>query len=525
MAYVKRIPIKTSLKNSLKYILNPSKNEEGLLVSGSNCPINGSLAYKIMEKTKEEYNKKDKIQGIHFIQSFRPEENITPQTAHEVGRKWADKFLNSYEYLLSTHKDKGHIHNHIIINSVSFETGKKYLKNDRELREIRKLSDEVCREYGLDIIEPKKENRNKSYKEWKSHKENISWKDKIKIDINETIEESKTYEDFLEKMKSRGYELKYGNSKYNTFKHKEMGRSIRGKTLGEDYTEKKIKDRIEEFKRSKLIYLSKYREDKNLCFNEDKFYKESFSNKEIIRGDIDLTIQEVGSYEEFIEEMKLKGYELKFGNVKYNSFRHRDMKKACRGMTIGEEYTEEAIKDRIEVLVRLRESFRKKDSISISRNTYFDKRYLNNKFKYMKENTTRNTNRTQEEKETIDAYFSSLRSLKLENKVYDLLDKYSIKSKEDLGNKLRLISSAVGSKKSEYNDRLELIQTYKLVYKQYKETGILPDNFKDIEDFEERFIYQKELLDENLRDFESYKKVEKDLRTIAYKLKDRELDR
>lgn len=526
MAYVKRIPIKTNLKGSLKYILNPKKTEENILISASNCSLNLDLTYKIMEKTKEEFNKKDKILGIHFIQSFSEEENINPELAHEVGKKWAESFLEEYEYMLATHQDKEHIHNHIIINSVSFIDGKKYLKNDKELDEIRNLSDKVCKEFNLSIIIPNKENRNRSYKEWKSSKQGISWKDKIKIDINETIKEVKSYEDFIFIMKEKSYELKYGDVKYNTFRHPEMGRNIRGQTLGDDYTEDNIKKRIIEHNQNKVIYLDKYRKKEDIKFNENKFFKKAFSNKEIIKADIDISIQEASNYKDFLKLMKDKGYILNYGNVKHNTFKHIDMKRATRGATIGQDYTEGAIKERIIVKEKVKDAFKYKDGLTISRNTLFNKRYINNKFKYLSDRTTKNTNRSKEKQEAINDFYSNLRKLKIENKVYDLMDKYDIEGMKDVKEKLSIISLALDNKNKEYNDRLKLLKNYSYMYEDFKKDNNLGlGKFQNLKEFEEAFRYQKKILEENEKDMTAYERIQKDLRFINIKVGTRQRER
>lgn len=273
MAYVKRTAIKTTLNKSLDYITNPKKTNDNILISANNCFIKSELTYKKMQETKKNFSKTDGILGIHFMQSFKPNEIQDLDMAHEIGKKWGDKFLKEHEYILATHIDKDHIHNHIICNSVNYVNGKKYLKNDKELQSIRDYSDEVLKEYGLSIIEPNKKNRSKSYKEWKSSKENISWKDKIKIDINETIKEVKTYEEFIEKMKEKGYELKYGNVKYNSFKHKDMGRATRGKTIGYDYTEESIKKRIKN-----LEYARKTLDEKDNFQISPQYKTKKYSN-------------------------------------------------------------------------------------------------------------------------------------------------------------------------------------------------------------------------------------------------------
>ncbi|WP_326910676.1 relaxase/mobilization nuclease domain-containing protein [Sedimentibacter sp. MB31-C6] len=243
MAYVKRHPIHKTLKNALKYIENIEKTDDKLLVSSNKCSINENLAIEEMKTLKKQYEKEDGIQGFHFIQSFKPGE-ANKEKAHQVGREWAEKFLDGkYQYVLTTHVDKGHIHNHIIINSVGLN-GKKYNSCKNELEDIRKYSDLVCLEHGLSVIEPNRRNKNKSYKEWQESKNKTSWKDIVREDIDYVISSSESFEDFIRKMKSEGYYIKHGNVKYMTFKKQGMNRAVRGKTLGIDYDEHSIKQRI-----------------------------------------------------------------------------------------------------------------------------------------------------------------------------------------------------------------------------------------------------------------------------------------
>ena len=245
MAYVKRNST-NSLKNSIDYILDNSKTDDLLVYENQLATMNTDEIVEQMNRTKEYFNKENGIQGHHFIQSFSPDEEIDLELAHQVGIEWSQKFIKDYEFVLATHKDKDHIHNHIIINSVNVKDGKKYLSNIAEREYIRDLSDEVCKKYDLSIIQRKgKPEKNLSYAEWKYQKQGISWKDKIRNDINEAINKSTNYEDFILAMKDKNYTMRYGdNYKYNSFKHEEMKRSIRGRTLGYDYTEEKIKERI-----------------------------------------------------------------------------------------------------------------------------------------------------------------------------------------------------------------------------------------------------------------------------------------
>ncbi|MCJ8010141.1 relaxase/mobilization nuclease domain-containing protein [Paenibacillus sp. KQZ6P-2] len=262
MPYVKQITIRQTLNRSLRYIVNEKKTEYGCFVSGVNCATNDKLAYKQMVNNKNRYGKEDGTQGFHFIQSFKPNEISDPYKAHEIGLKWAAKmFGNKYQYIISTHLDKGHLHNHIIINSVSLG-GKKFNACKSSLQEARRLSDEVAKEYDLGIIPVNKDTESKSYKEWKEEKNGLSWKATIKNDIDSTLHSASSFEDFVAKMQANGYVMKQGNVKYMTFKHPNMERSVRGKTLGVEYTEERIRERIKfkdfNLNQSKRLYNNRF---------------------------------------------------------------------------------------------------------------------------------------------------------------------------------------------------------------------------------------------------------------------------
>ena len=172
MAYVKRHPINVTLFKALDYIANDEKTDEKILITSNMCSSNEKLAFIEMNALKKQYEKEDGILGFHFVQSFKPGET-DKETAHKVGREWAEIFLSNYQYVLSTHVDKGHIHNHIIINSVGLD-GKKYHSCINEREDIRAYSDVICRKYGLSIINNKYQNRTMSYKEWLENK-NKTW--------------------------------------------------------------------------------------------------------------------------------------------------------------------------------------------------------------------------------------------------------------------------------------------------------------------------------------------------------------
>jgi hypothetical protein len=376
MAYVKRHPT-NNLKRSIDYIKNKSKTDELLTYENLLPSSDTNEIVAMMNQTKDAFKKSGGIQGHHFIQSFKFDENITLELAHQIGKEWSDSFLSDYEFVLATHKDKDHLHNHIIINAVNAKNGKKYLKNDKELKQIRELSDDVCKEHDLSIITPQKTEKNKVYGEWKYQKESISWKDKIRNDIDDSITQSDNYDQFIEEMTKKNYTLRYGDTyKYNAFEHFDIGKRVRGKTLGDAYTETRIKARI----------LNKDVEKKSdRLFFEGYYFLKAVPQKEIVQTDIDLSILESANYDDFISRMQDKGYTLRYGNqYKYNAFKHQNMKRSIRGKTIGRRYTEQEIKTRIERNQTLIKQSAYESTINLDTHTVFSKRYINNKYTYLK---------------------------------------------------------------------------------------------------------------------------------------------
>lgn len=253
MAVTKIHPIKSTLNLALDYIMNENKTNEKLLISSFGC--NPQIAHLEFEQTKKECDSRAVILARHLIQSFAPNET-TPEQAHQIGLDLCKRILkDEYEYVLTTHIDKGHIHNHILFNNVNFKTGKAYISNKRTYHQIRYQSDKLCKENGLSVIDEnykifktKYKTNGKSYKEYMEFKKGNSWKNKLQIAIDKAIEKSKTYDNFIKAMEDFGYEIKFG--KYLSFRHKDKrdnGRFTRAKasTLGADYTKERIKERIE----------------------------------------------------------------------------------------------------------------------------------------------------------------------------------------------------------------------------------------------------------------------------------------
>lgn len=269
MAYVKRLTIHRTLLKALQYIENSKKTNEKILVSSNKCSQNEKIAIEEMRMLKKIHEKEDGIQGFHFIQSFKKGE-LPEEKAHQLGKEWAAKFLDdNYQYILSTHTDRDHVHNHIVINSVGLN-GKKYNSCVNEREDIRRYSDLVCLEHGLSIIEKKGNIKYKSYKEWIESKNKTSWKDVIREDIDFAVSSSASFEEFIQKMKSEGYYIKHGEKvKYMTFQKSGMKKAVRGKTLGEDYSEESVRERIK-YKEFNISYL-KSKDIKRYKINRNSF--------------------------------------------------------------------------------------------------------------------------------------------------------------------------------------------------------------------------------------------------------------
>ena len=239
MAVTKIHPIKSTLKKALDYIENPDKTDEKMLVSSFACAY--ETADIEFELLLSQAMQKGNNLAHHLIQSFAPGET-TPEQAHEIGRQLADEVLQGkYPYVLTTHIDKGHVHNHIIFCAVDMVNQRKYVSNRQSYAYIRRTSDRLCKEHGLSVVMPGQD-RGKSYAEWDAHRKGTSWKAKLKAAIDAAIPQAKDFDDFLRLLQEQGYEVKRG--KYVSFRAPGQERFTRCKTLGEAYTEEAITERI-----------------------------------------------------------------------------------------------------------------------------------------------------------------------------------------------------------------------------------------------------------------------------------------
>ncbi len=239
MAITKIHPIKSTLKKALDYITNPAKTDEKLYVSSFGCGI--ETADIEFDKTRLRAMNKGNNLAHHLIQAFEPGE-VTPEQAHEIGRRLADEVLGGkYEYVIATHIDKGHCHNHIIFCAVDFAEHKKYISNRKSYGFIRRTNDRLCAENGLSVVVPGAQ-RGKHYAEWDAQRKGTSYKAKLKIAIDRLIPLSADMDDLLRRLEAEGYEIK--RSKYISFRAPGQERFTRTKTLGEVYTEEAISERI-----------------------------------------------------------------------------------------------------------------------------------------------------------------------------------------------------------------------------------------------------------------------------------------
>jgi len=250
MAVTKIIPVRTTIENSISYICNPDKTESCLYVHSENCfPETAAVEFKFHE---QKARAGATVIGRHLIQSFAPGE-VSPELAHEIGKKLADEILGGqYAYVMTTHLDRNHIHNHFVWSTINLETSKRYISNKRSYHKIQEASDKLCAEYSLSVIaEPK--GVGKSYTEYNAEKSGTrlvgscascspkqpGWKAKLKNTIDDVLSVSGDFEEFLKRMEAQGYEIKRGT--HISFRAPGQERFSRAKNLGDAYSEDNIK--------------------------------------------------------------------------------------------------------------------------------------------------------------------------------------------------------------------------------------------------------------------------------------------
>lgn len=234
MAITKIHPIKHTVSKAISYICDYNKTNDNLIYSFSCAKETAELEFEL---TAQNARFGGQNQAYHMIQSFSPDE-VTPERAHLIAREWADKALQGkYEYVLATHTDKAHIHTHIIFNAVSFKDYRRYKSDKRSYYRLRALSDEICGEYCLNIVEPNSVKRN--YERKKTY---VSNKYKIKKAIDECIIYAADYEDFIRRMRENDFIDR--QNEYLWFRESGNKRFTKTDTIGRAYTTENIKKRI-----------------------------------------------------------------------------------------------------------------------------------------------------------------------------------------------------------------------------------------------------------------------------------------
>ncbi len=286
MAITKIHAIKATVHKAVDYICNPTKTDESILISSFGCsPETVAFDFKFaLSKT----NQSDPNKAFHLIQAFMPDE-VSYKEAHQIGIELADKLLEGkYSYVVATHIDKGHVHNHIIFCAADNINHEKYHDCKKSYYHIRHLNDELCNDHNLSVITPS-EHGGKSYKEWYSNRNKASWKDTLKAVIDDAIKVSSNYEDCIELIRANGYEVKgetFGEKslKYISFRPLDKEHFVRGsvKSLGAEYTKERIKERIESktlehptkstsFPMRKKNFIKDYSSRKLIDTSEEKF--------------------------------------------------------------------------------------------------------------------------------------------------------------------------------------------------------------------------------------------------------------
>lgn len=229
-----------SLEEAITYALNREKTEQMVFEDSIGCTCED--AYVDMSDTKKRFHKMEGVQGYHLIQSFAKGE-ASPELAHLIGQELAEQLLKGqFEVVITTHLNTAHYHNHLVFNSVSMLDGHKYHSNCRSYyEEIRKISDGLCRKYGLSVIQST-DGKGMGYAQWKAQQDGKpTWRTGIRMDIREAVQNSFTWKQLVQQMEKKGYEWKL-NRKYVALKAPGMERFVRLKSLGSRYTETSIRE-------------------------------------------------------------------------------------------------------------------------------------------------------------------------------------------------------------------------------------------------------------------------------------------
>lgn len=296
MAYIKWKPIKVHLDKAFEYITNDLKTEKGELVTSFLCSKNPKEAKRDFF-IDNKFNLKNNVLAHHLIQSFDPkDENITPEKAHKIGIELCNKiFKGDRRYIISTHIDREHIHNHIIFNSCSIKKYEKKFNNSiKNLYKVREISDEICIKENVKIINSKTKGANKSYYEYIMNLKNISWKQHIKLHLNDCLEYCKNFDELEKELKIRNWKIEKLEDNY-IFTNLKNNKKVKSLKLGEKYKVNSIEKILEKNKILKL-------DEELTSFQE---IKEHSKNKNIDKYVVENNLIQIGKIENFLKEEKI----------------------------------------------------------------------------------------------------------------------------------------------------------------------------------------------------------------------------
>ena len=369
--------------------------------------------------------------AFHIIQSFSPTDDVTPEQALEIGKEFMKRAVPNFQYVISTHSDRKHIHNHIIFNSVDLIKHRKYHSNKDTLENLRKISDMICEEHSLSVITPTK----------------LPQRIILRGDVDNAVKQSDCYEDFLKIMQSYGYEVKIG--KYLYFRKQGNKNFINTQTLGTAYSEKNIKSKI---------YGTDDIQNHNLAPYFNHIIKGSY--RKLLKNSIDYTLKESSDFGDFLKKMSEQDYEIKCG--KHLAFRHNTGKRFIRVNSLGDLYNEYMLRLYFDNNAEYEKT---KNEIQPVINKYaeqekeFHSRYINSlnvnigikMLNYLKENK-------------ICSYAELLE--KIDNA--SDREKKSLKEKEKMENSIKSITEGLNA--------LKIYHRYKAVYDKYN--SLSDENFE-----------------------------------------------
>ena len=296
------MPVKFTLSKALDYIENPDKTDGKMLISSFGCSYETAdieFGYTLSQALDKGSNL-----AFHLIQSFAPGE-VDYEKAHEIGKQLADAVTKGqHEYVVTTHIDKGHIHNHVILCAVNFVDNHKNNSNKRSYYGIRNISDRLCRENGLSVVVPGRGSKGKSYAEYQAEKTGTSWKGKLKIAVDALIPQVSSFEELLTRLQAAGYEIKPG--KYVSCRAPGQERFTRLKTLGADYTEEAIRERIAG-RRAKAAKAPREQRDVSLLIDIENSIKAAQSKGYEQRAKIH-NLKQAAKTMNFLTEHKIEQY-------------------------------------------------------------------------------------------------------------------------------------------------------------------------------------------------------------------------